>query len=720
MQAEELKQRMASQFDAVYQLCVFIFENSANVSKKLLALSINVYSGFLKWFPFEIVFSQNIFNKFLNDMENYTAIRIDVMKFFIEIFSIPLSVEVLGQDTFFAYKNTLVDSFAKFVNVIYKVSNGTNFAVEAGKTNPQSRDNFEKFSLQLVLSLTSFFYNNFSFIENFNFIQGTGAPNQFLTTYQEPLFRALSYISQITCIKNDEILNVCSEFWGWFGFKICFLKNSAFEPHQLEELMQEGSLFNYVGYSNQTYLFKTIYEPIINDVRQTLIMNMTKPNEINFSVDEFGDIYTEDVANTIFDRINEQMKNALIYFTHINSTKMETEMVSLVSQVSEDQTFNPHLLNSINWSIGAISGAMEGQLEKRFLIQVIKVLLNLCEKTKGKRDKAVVASCIMYVVGQYPAFLNCHWKFLKTVVKKLFEFMHEMHPGVRDFACETFLKISLKCGYNFVIQQEGEEEPFLVTLGNTVKQDTHDLENHQKLMFYESLGNLIAQEADLKRRSQYVMQVMNDVYQEWSTIFSQIKINADALLDINILKVLNLLVKINERVCISVGNSYFDFCVYILEDLIKAYAFLVDCLDEVYKNGYSNEEINKIRLVKLLRKSVLVFLKNLVSSFDDLNLIVTNVLPYISTLIEKYRSALPENKDAEVLPVFTELLVKIQNTQYQYVVSIWDYLCLDTLQLISTDFSSFPEHRVNFYKLVKALISNSFECFFLKSSFPNH
>lgn len=29
----------------------------------------------------------------------------------------------------------------------------------------------------------------------------------------------------------------------------------------------------------------------------------------------------------------------------------------------------------------------------------------------------------MYVVGQYPAFLKSNWNFLKTVVKKLFEFM---------------------------------------------------------------------------------------------------------------------------------------------------------------------------------------------------------------------------------------------------------------------------------------------------------
>lgn len=67
---------------------------------------------------------------------------------------------------------------------------------------------------------------------------------------------------------------------------------------------------------------------------------------------------------------------------------------------------------------------MHEEDEKRFLVTVIKELLGLCEVKRGKDNKAIIASNIMYVVGQYPRFLRAHWKFLKTVVNKLFEFMH--------------------------------------------------------------------------------------------------------------------------------------------------------------------------------------------------------------------------------------------------------------------------------------------------------
>jgi exportin-1 len=78
-------------------------------------------------------------------------------------------------------------------------------------------------------------------------------------------------------------------------------------------------------------------------------------------------------------------------------------------------------------------------------------LLGLCEQKRGKDNKAVIASNIMYVVGQYPRFLRVHWKFLKTVINKLFEFMHESHEGVQDMACDTFIKIVIKCKPHFVM-----------------------------------------------------------------------------------------------------------------------------------------------------------------------------------------------------------------------------------------------------------------------------
>jgi exportin-1 len=69
------------------------------------------------------------------------------------------------------------------------------------------------------------------------------------------------------------------------------------------------------------------------------------------------------------------------------------------------------------------------------VVKFVKALLKLCEEKQGKDNKAVIASNLMYVVSQYPRFLNAHWNFLSTVLNKLLELMHENHPGVQDMVC---------------------------------------------------------------------------------------------------------------------------------------------------------------------------------------------------------------------------------------------------------------------------------------------
>jgi exportin-1 len=81
----------------------------------------------------------------------------------------------------------------------------------------------------------------------------------------------------------------------------------------------------------------------------------------------------------------------------------------------------------------------------------------------------------MYVVGQYPRFLRAHWKFLKTVVNKLFEFMHELHPGVQDMACDTFLKIAQKCRRKFTVVQQDERATFVEELIADLSSHVRDL-----------------------------------------------------------------------------------------------------------------------------------------------------------------------------------------------------------------------------------------------------
>ena len=78
---------------------------------------------------------------------------------------------------------------------------------------------------------------------------------------------------------------------------------------------------------------------------------------------------------------------------------------------------------------------------------------------RGKDNKAIIASNIMYIVGQYPRFLRAHWKFLKTVVNKLFEFMHGKSCLLNIFYCCLMEKANFFLIFVFVLLRDPRWSP---------------------------------------------------------------------------------------------------------------------------------------------------------------------------------------------------------------------------------------------------------------------
>ena len=176
-------------------------------------------------------------------------------------------------------------------------------------------------------------------------------------------------------------------------------------------------------------LRKRKYEDVLSNLRTVMIENMVRPEEVLIVENEEGEIVREFVKESDTIQLYKTTREVLVYLTHLDVVDTEHIMAEKLSHQVDDTEWSWNACNKLCWAIGSISGAMNEETEKRFLVTVIKDLLGLTEAKRGKDNKAVVASNIMYIVGQYPRFLKAHWKFLKTVVNKLFEFMHETHEG---------------------------------------------------------------------------------------------------------------------------------------------------------------------------------------------------------------------------------------------------------------------------------------------------
>lgn len=253
--------------------------------------------------------------------------------------------------------------------------------------------------------------------------------------HKEVLLNAHSYLIKISQVPEREIFKICLEYWQK-------LVSELYDELQQMPIADMNPLLGLNlgnGFSSHTphsaggmaglNLRKNLYVEILSNLRLVMIERMVKPEEVLIVENDEGEIVREFMKESDTIVLYKSMREVLVYLTHLDVIDTENIMTEKLSKQVDGSEWGWNQLNTLCWAIGSISGAMSEETEKRFLVTVIKDLLGLCEMKRGKDNKAVVASNIMYIVGQYPRFLKAHWKFLKTVVNKNFEFMHESHEG---------------------------------------------------------------------------------------------------------------------------------------------------------------------------------------------------------------------------------------------------------------------------------------------------
>ena len=721
--AYELREKMSKEFIEVFNLCQLIISNASSVNKNLLIQSIKLFGEYMNWFPINLTLNVDIMKQTLLNFKNLSSCRTETMRCLGNLFGIQM--KNIPNNEILKYKELLVQMYQTFIQIMdTEIVKQKNFADQYKvilNNNPEKLSGYEKMTLNFEISLINFFKSNLSYIQSFDFPEGTRQVNDFLNNNIPQLTNGLNYLVQFMSIENEEIFKAAVDFWLWFSYKIFTLKDPEDTLDNYEELLNNNNTIatkytkdQYIQYLNDSYLYKNCYMKIIDLIREIICIKMTKPLEVKIDIDESGDITCDPTKNTIYQTIHENMRDTLVYLTFIDPYKTQNLLQAKINEQYDTANklgkIEPYLLNSISWSAGCISGAMPDMVEMHFLIVFIRVLLSLCEIIKGKGNKAICASNIMYVVGQYPKFLNEHWKFLKTVVKKLFEFMHESFEGVQDFACETFMKISLKCAKNFIIKQNQENEEYIQDLVRNVSETTKDLKPHQQLMFYEAIGNMINLEYNLQKKIVYIKKLMEEKNTQWNQIFNEAKQNINILNNPNVVKGLSLIILINERVSYSTKTPYWSYGSTIFQNLIKSFIYYSNCINDQFNNN-KGLDINT-RSYMIYNRTLIKFLTSLVKNTDDIQIIQNDMLGQFGDLIETYNKNNVNNKDPNMLLLFSAVLEKIKNNNPDVVATIWKFLCVHTIELIKNDFQSFPEHRMNFFILLKSLISNSFESLF--------
>ncbi|PSS20309.1 hypothetical protein M430DRAFT_99999 [Amorphotheca resinae ATCC 22711] len=681
---KNLKTTMCAEFSSIFQLCSEVLNSATQAS--LIKATLETLLRFFNWIPLGYIFETPIIDTLRTRFLEIPEFRNVTLMCLTEIGGLQT-----GQQN--AYDEKLVQMFTEVLTTISKI---IPLSLDLKTTYSSSNSRDQEFIQNLALFLCNFFSVHLSLIENL--------PNRDFLTH------AHFYLIRISQIDDREIFKICLEYWNKLVQEL-YDEMQSLPITDVNPLinMGVGGLAN-AGAPNPSLLAnyplrKHKYSEVLSNLRLVMIEKMVRPEEVLIVENDEGEIVREFVKESDTIQLYKTTRECLVYLTHLDVVDTENIMTDKLARQVDGTEWSWANCNTLCWAIGSISLAMNEETEKRFLVTVIKDLLGLTEMKRGKDNKAVVASNIMYIVGQYPRFLKAHWKFLKTVVNKLFEFMHESHEGVQDMACDTFIKIARQCKRHFVALQPGETEPFIDEIVRTMRKITCDLSPQQVHTFYEACGYMIAAQPQKNAQERLIGELMSYPNAAWDAIIQQATANPSILQDAETIKVIGNVMKTNVSACISIGSYFYPQIGRIYLDMLSMYRATSQMISEaVARDGDIATKMPKVRGLRTIKKEILKLIETYVEKADDLEMVRTNIVPaLLDAILVDYNRNVPNARDAEVLKVMSTVITKLSALMEDQVPIIMENVFECTLEMINKDFSEFPEHRVGFFTLLRAI-----------------
>ena len=632
-----LKDTMCTQFSEIFKLCQNVLQSADSAS--LVRTTLETLLRFLNWIPLGYVFETDIIDILISKFLKPPETRNIALKCLTEIAGLPVGPQL-------NYDQKLVQLFTDTLTSIAEIITPD---MDLKSTYKKSNSRDQEFVQNLALFLCAYFSTHLGLIERL--------PNQ------EFLRHGHFYLLMISQIEDREIFKICLEYWNKLVSELYEEMQSlpVTEAHPLA--MQSGSLANGASSVAEANFEtrKKQYREVLQSLRIVMIENMVKPEEVLVVENDEGEIVREFVKESDTIQLYKTTRECLVYLTHLDVVDTESIMSEKLSKQVDGSEWSWPACNTLCWAIGSISGAMNEETEKRFLVTVIKDLLGLTEMKRGKDNKAVVASNIMYIVGQYPRFLKAHWKFLKTVVNKLFEFMHETHEGVQDMACDTFIKIASKCKRHFVALQPGETEPFIDEIVRNLRKITCDLSPQQVHTFYEACGNMINAQGQKNMQERLIAELMATPNQAWDSIIAEAQRNPMFLQDAETIKIIGNIMKTNVAACTSIGSYFYPQIARIYVDMLTMYRAASNLIDVAVKQeGPIATKMPRVRGLRTIKKEILKLINTFVDKADDYDTIHAQLIPgLLEAVLSDYRNNVPDAREAEVLNVMTTIVTKL-------------------------------------------------------------
>ncbi len=208
--------------------------------------------------------------------------------------------------------------------------------------------------------------------------------------------------------------------------------------------------------------------------------------------------------------------------------------------------------------------------------------------------------------------------------------------------------------------------------------------------------------------------VLRNFQKEWNFLINNLE-NKEYLRDENVARNISLFIKINEKLCLTVGFAYMEYFDKNFHIVIPLYCKFKDLIQsEFLEKGPAVLNYHNVKVYRAIRKNILLLLTSLINNIEpeQHKEFIDKYNKLLTFSLELYQEEDFRIREPEILTFLLECSQVFRGSFVTVFSSIVPMILQTVLPMITKDFSAFPEHRKNFFKLIKSLVKNCFDVFF--------
>lgn len=665
---ERKKKALSNDFQIIMALCCRVLYEAADIN--LLKAALETLNGYIPWVDTKLIFDKPLLDYVSLLSAGDAFIRTSALRCLAEVVNIPIPRDGEGEKHGQLALRVFADALSRIIS------------------------KFPTTHSSLMEQIVEFYESNPS--QNYDYVN---CLHHFLTSFMRNYYSRVYYDAQLIVsvhsilvgmsnIMEKELFKACVEYWWWLGN---FLLQSP--PSSAKKSLS--------GILSRT----------LSDVRYVLIKRMAKPEEVIIVVEDcqVRREYLQDVEEL---QLYELMRETLVFLANLDSNDTREIMMRLMDRQHDRSEWSWQNLNTLCWAVGAVLSAMSIEDGHKLYKSVLCGLMTLCSEMEGIENRAVILTCLMFVVGQYPPYLRTHKSYFHVVLMKIFQFMQEIAlDEIREMAVDTLLKLARFLPKEFSKYNEGKVS-MVQEIADNWSTITSLLTNLQIRTCFKAVGYMLA--PAVEERDALIMRFLGGTILTFKELKEKaLQMGSSFCLSQETASLLH---------CLSIFSSIAETCEdaflqpmdIIVRDLYGFYQLFTEAITKWYGESMEGNPVSTQagQTTRAMRREILRIFTRFVEHTQYLDFVAQYCMPDIfAVVLQDYGNSVPQAREAEALALVAQCVKTLSSRIEDKCAVILDHTFQQTIAMLADSTVSLPDFRVNLFKLLQALNEHCFNAF---------